>query len=207
VVVGGVAGRRAGQAPVVDSLLELALAALGVVDVRPRRGAVVVGVESGRALDPRVLSALLEDQAVEDLYALRRLIEVAIAGQAAERASADQIRAIRAAHETFRLALDGDRLPTQADIAFHRTIAVAAHNLVYVRVLDALADVLAAVREEQATAVPSSVRDALHEHEAVLEAIEAHDPDAARAAMERHLEAATRWMRRARRRPVSLQSD
>jgi GntR family transcriptional repressor for pyruvate dehydrogenase complex len=174
------------------------LAALGVVDVRPRRGAVVVGVESGKALDSRVLSALLEDQAVEDLYALRRLIEVAVAGQAAERASGDQIRSIRAAHDAFREVTDGERPPTQADIAFHRTIAVAAHNPVYVRVLDALGDVLAAVREEQAAAVPTSVRDAVGEHEAVLTAIEGRDSAGARRAMERHLEAATRGMRRAR---------
>jgi GntR family transcriptional repressor for pyruvate dehydrogenase complex len=174
------------------------LAAVGVVDVRPRRGAVVVGIEAQGALDARVLSALLEDQAVEDLYALRRLIEVAVAGQAAERASAAQVQDIRAAHEAFRDVYDGGRPPTQADIAFHRAIAVAAHNPVYVRVLDALGDVLAAVREEQAAAVPRSVREALGEHEAVLEAIEARDPEQARRAMEHHLEKATRGMRRAR---------
>jgi GntR family transcriptional repressor for pyruvate dehydrogenase complex len=174
------------------------LAALGVVDVRPRRGAVVLGVDAHGALDTRVLSALLEDQTVEDLYALRRLIEVAVAGQAAEGASAAEIQDIRAAHDVFREVYDSGRPPTQADIAFHRAIAVGAHNPVYVRVLDALGNLLAAVREEQAAAVPSSVRDTLGEHEAVLEAIEAHNPDRARRAMEHHLEKATRGMRRAR---------
>jgi GntR family transcriptional repressor for pyruvate dehydrogenase complex len=176
------------------------LASRGVVDVRPRRGAVIVGLEPDAALDGRVLSALLEDQAVEDLYALRRLIEVAVAGQAAERASRVELAAIAAAHERFRVALDGERPPTQADIAFHRAIAVAAQNAVYVLVLDTLADALAVIREEQAAAAPQSVREALDEHAAVLEAIEAGDPERARQAMARHLEKATRGMRQARRR-------
>jgi GntR family transcriptional repressor for pyruvate dehydrogenase complex len=176
------------------------LAARGVVDVRPRRGAVIVGVQAAAALDSRALSALLEDQAVEDLYALRRLVEVAVAGQAAERASRAEIAVIRVAHERFRVALEGNRPPTDADIAFHRAIAVAAHNGVYVLVLDTLADALAFVREQQAAAAPASVREALGEHAAVLDAIEAGDPERARQAMTRHLDKATRGMRQARRR-------
>jgi GntR family transcriptional repressor for pyruvate dehydrogenase complex len=176
------------------------LASRGVVDVRPRRGAVIVGVQPDAALDSRALSALLSDQAVEDLYALRRLVEVAVAGQAAERASRADIAGIRAAHERFRVALDGERPPTDADIAFHRAIAVAAHNGVFVLVLDTLAEALALVREQQAAAAPASVREALGEHAAVLEAIEAGDPEHARQAMTRHLEKATRGMRQARRR-------
>jgi GntR family transcriptional repressor for pyruvate dehydrogenase complex len=176
------------------------LAARGIVDVRPRRGAVIVGVQPDAALDARALSALLEDQAVEDLYALRRLVEVAVAGQASERASRTEIAGIRAAHERFKVALEGERAPTEADIAFHRAIAVAAHNAVYVLVLDTLADVLAVVREEQAAAAPASVWEALDEHAAVLEAIEAGDAERARGAMTRHLEKATRGMRQARRR-------
>jgi GntR family transcriptional repressor for pyruvate dehydrogenase complex len=143
---------------------------------------------------------LLDDQAVEDLYALRRLVEVAVAGQAAERAARSEIAAIGAAHERFRLALEGERPPTEADIAFHRAIAVAAHNAVYVVVLDTLAEALAVVREEQAAAAPESVREALDEHAAVLEAIDAGDPERARLAMTRHLEKATRGMRQARSR-------
>jgi GntR family transcriptional repressor for pyruvate dehydrogenase complex len=176
------------------------LASRGIVDVRPRRGAVIVGVQPEAALDSRALSALLDDQAVEDLYALRRLVEVAVAGQAAERAARSEIAAIGAAHERFRLALEGERPPTEADIAFHRAIAVAAHNAVYVVVLDTLAEALAVVREEQAAAAPESVREALDEHAAVLEAIDAGDPERARLAMTRHLEKATRGMRQARSR-------
>jgi len=42
------------------------LVAMGLVDVRPGRGAVVIGVDTSRAMDPGTVAALLLDQTVDD---------------------------------------------------------------------------------------------------------------------------------------------
>jgi DNA-binding FadR family transcriptional regulator len=176
------------------------LVAVGIVDVRPRRGAIVLSVDARNALDDQILAALLSDQAVEDLYALRRLIEVAIAGQAAERAMPAQIAAIEEVHERFGEASAVDLPVFHIDVEFHRAVAEASQNVVYVRVLDALADVLALIRE-QARRVPGATREAHVQHGVLLDAIRARDPEAARAAMERHIDTATDVIRAARRLP------
>jgi GntR family transcriptional repressor for pyruvate dehydrogenase complex len=176
------------------------LVAVGIVDVRPRRGAIVLSVDASSALDAQILAALLTDQAVEDLYALRRVIEVAIAGQAAEHATPAQIAAIEEVHERFGQASSRDLPVFHIDVEWHRAVAEASQNLVYVRVLDALADVLAAIRE-QARRVPGATVEAHVQHTELLDAIKARDPDAARAAMERHIDTATEVIRVARRLP------
>src|SRR4051812_20534783 len=79
------------------------LVGIGVLDVRPGRGTVVRSTEAA-ALDPVTMSALLGNEAVDDLYELRLLIEVEIAARAAERAGADELAEIRAALARHRRA-------------------------------------------------------------------------------------------------------
>lgn len=176
------------------------LVALGIVEIRPRRGAIILSVDSRSALDDQILAALLSDQAVEDLYALRRLIEVAIAGQAAEHATSIQLAVLEEIHERFGNAAALESPVFRIDVEFHRAIAEASQNVVYVRVLDAVSDVLAVIRE-QARRVPGATPEAHVEHEEVLRAIRSQEPDKARQAMERHIDTATEVIRAARRLP------
>lgn len=173
------------------------LVAVGVIDVRPRRGAVVRQLEPDRVFGSDMVAALLSDQDVEDLYQLRALVEVAIASQAAEHATPEQLEEIRAVQRRVEQEAAAGRPVHDEDVALHRAIAEASGNLVYVRVLDALADVLAALRKE-AGAVPNATSDALVDHAAIVDAIEAHDPAAARLAMERHIATALAALRAAR---------
>lgn len=176
-----------GHSVVRDAMQQLA--AMGIVDVRPRRGSTVISVDSSRALDDRLLAVLLDKQAIDELYALRRLIEVDIAGQAAQRATPAQLRAVENAHDQFVQARKMGVRVHQQDIDFHRALAEASHNLVYLRVLDALVDVMTAVRQS-ATEVPGATADAEQQHAVVLQAIRDGDPVAARHAMLEHIETA-----------------
>jgi len=165
------------------------LVALGLVDVRPRRGAVVRELDASGGLDDSRLAILLSDQAVGELYDLRLLVEVAIAGQAAESATDEQIEGILSAQRAFDAALRADRQIHGADVDLHASIARASGNTVYLRVLDALRGILAEVRA-QAIAVPGASETAKREHDAIVKAILARDPEAARAAMRQHIETA-----------------
>ena len=64
-----------------------ALVTLGLVEVRPGRGATVIGIDSENALDSETLSALLKEEAVDDLCAFRRLLEAETSACAALRAT------------------------------------------------------------------------------------------------------------------------
>ena len=156
-------------------------------------------MSANQALDNTVVAALLDDRAVSDLYEFRRLIEVEVAGKAAEQASDRDLEDIGLQLEIFLRAYH-DRLPTwREDVAFHRAIARASHTVVYVEVLDLLNDRLLAIRRE--TQRPAAVRTrAAREHSVIVEAIRSRDGAMARLAMGQHIDSATWALQKARSR-------
>lgn len=124
-----------------------------------------------------------------DLVEIRRMIEVGAAGLAAERRSPEDIDAMEEALAQFRGAHAGDDVAAtvQGDLHFHDQILRASGNPFLVTVFDPLRAALAAGRYE--TSVHRAVREhAIAHHEAILAAIRAQDVDAARAAMNAHMD-------------------
>ena len=80
-----------------------ALVTLGLVDVRPGRGATVIGIESDAVMDAETISVLLKEEAVDDLYAFRRLLEVEIASRAAVAATPRDLDGDRGEHSRVRV--------------------------------------------------------------------------------------------------------
>ncbi|MCK1393025.1 FadR/GntR family transcriptional regulator [Bradyrhizobium sp. 1] len=125
-----------------------------------------------------------------ELLRAREFLEGAIAEQAARVATNDDIARIDAS----LVAMENVEHPGEAsmvhDRAFHVAIAGSLGNAVLVRVVGELFDQrlnpyfaqLAHYFES-----PGTWRTALDEHRAVRDAIAAHDPDAARDAMRKHL--------------------
>ena len=175
-----------------------ALVAMGVLDVRPGRGAVVIGLTTDAMFDRQMTSAMLEGETVMDLYDFRRVLEVEIAIQAAQRGSAKDIARIAVALDHYRAALEAELPVFQADIDFHRALALASENIIFLRVLDAVADLLESARRET-DFVPGAKEKALDQHTRIYEAIAARDPEAARTAMVEHLESAMWAVREAKR--------
>jgi DNA-binding FadR family transcriptional regulator len=166
-----------------------ALVAIGVVDVRPGRGATVIGVDADAALDGAVMSALLEDKSVDNLYEFRRLLEIEIARRAAERATEEDVEEIATCLAAFRIAARRGRPVSAVDDEFHAALARASHNEIFVTVLDAISGLVAHHRR-QAERVPWAVERALAEHTELHEAVARHDVEAAAAVMAEHLEGA-----------------
>ncbi len=78
---------------------------------------------------------------------------------------------------------------SNVDDAFHAAIARASHNSVYATMLDAVSVLISNARrltENVTWAVPRAIED----HNRVLTAIRARDPEAAGAAMRSHIDSA-----------------
>jgi len=166
-----------------------ALVTLGLVEVRPGRGATVIGIESENALDFEILSVLLKEEAVDDLCAFRRLLEAETSACAALKATDVQVAEIARCAATFERIHSSGAAASAADDAFHASIARASHNSVYATMLDAVSVLIANARR-LTEHVDWAVGRAIEEHALVLNAIRAHDPDAAAAAMRRHIDSA-----------------
>jgi GntR family transcriptional repressor for pyruvate dehydrogenase complex len=166
-----------------------ALVTLGLVDVRPGRGATVIAIDSDAVMDSETISVLLKEEAVDDLYAFRRLLEIEIASRAAIAATPADLEEIAASIRAFESALEQGRPVSTFDDEFHAALAKASHNAIYATVLDAVSGLIANARRLTSN-VPWASRLARDEHQRLYEAICAHDPVAAAAIMGEHLDSA-----------------
>jgi len=162
------------------------MVAMGILDVRPGVGAIVIGVGAQEALDGEMISALLEDKAIDDLYDFRELLESEAAARAAVRATPAEVALIDAAFERIRTAVEAGQSSYQADVDFHRAVVAASENVIYLQVLDTIADLLTTLRHQTAL-VPGAAKRAVVQHEAICRAIANRDPEAARRASVEHI--------------------
>jgi DNA-binding FadR family transcriptional regulator len=168
------------------------LTAKGLLAARPRKGTSVQPPRAWNLFDPDVLRWMLERKFSLDLLRqfneLRIAIEPTAAALAALAADEARITAIRAGYQRMVVAEAGGDDVLEADIAFHMAVLEASANPFYAQ----LGDVVS-------TALRTSIRFTnrfkgrtanLPKHLAVLTAIEAHDPQAAQAAMRALIEEA-----------------
>lgn len=146
---------------------------------------------AGPQASVRTLDAMLRrtDGSLAHLLEVRRPLEGEIAALAAVRIRPDEIDILRRTLVEMKSLKTLDRL-VDADLLFHRTLAVATRNPVFPILLDTLAGLLRASRV--ASIGNHGVSAAVDGHQEILAAVERRDPKAARDAMLRHL----RWNER-----------
>ena len=177
----------------------------GLVSVRHGRGARVRPEHEWDRFDSDVLAALLGGPraagVIGEYLECRRILEVEAAGLAAERAGEGELERLAKAFERMRLTAEGARdnpagelLYREADVAFHRSVVEAARNPVLGRMTE---PIHRALSETFATLARPQLRfeRGLPEHERILAAVSAGDPDRAREAMRAHLLTVERYLR------------
>jgi DNA-binding FadR family transcriptional regulator len=164
--------------PVVRQALE-SLRVLGLVETRAGRGTFVLASQVKTPL-------LLGECSTLDLHEVRLYLEVPAARLCATRRGDEDVAELDRILEEHRSVTTDVNAMADVDIAFHLAIARASRNPLLPQLIGHLRQPL----EGQTFAINARagrLRRAIEEHAAVLEAIRAGDPDAAAAAMERHL--------------------
>lgn len=139
------------------------------------------------------LTLLIPDMAerLAQLNEARLAIEPQAAALAAHNANREQIRQLRRIHAQLCESPDS-RSAIEADTAFHHAIADASGNRIHRLILDSLAELGTSSR--LLTIGRIGKQPAIEHHQAILEAIENGDAQAAERAMRHHIEAAGRDM-------------
>jgi DNA-binding FadR family transcriptional regulator len=174
------------------------LSGKGLLDARPKRGTMVRPRAEWSQLDSMVLAwrggdaamprSKSMERSLDRLMEVRRIIEPAAAALAAERGTTKDLARLSAAYQAMENAGGDVQAFMDADLSFHVSCLEAAHN-------EFLLPIAHAVRTELMTSMSVTNRDAdenrrvsLPLHRAICDAIVARDPDAARLAMQRHLD-------------------
>jgi DNA-binding FadR family transcriptional regulator len=169
----------------------IALEVEGVIEVRTGSGIYVISSA------PRPPATEPDDAPTSwgplEVMSARIVVESEVAALAATHANKKAIAAMRAGLRQMREAAKRQQVPRHGDEAFHAAIAQACGNGVLLdtvqrywqardgQLFERLGDYFES---------PESWQAAIAEHEQVLQAIEAHDPSAARKAMQKHLKQA-----------------
>jgi DNA-binding FadR family transcriptional regulator len=127
-----------------------------------------------------------EPGSLEHLKDARLFLETGTARLAAARATEDQVARLRLLIAQHRAAIDSPDKFLARDMDFHREIATIAGNPIFPAIVEAI---FRWAGEYYRTLVraPGAEELTLAEHERIVAAIAAHDPDAAAAAMHAHL--------------------
>jgi DNA-binding FadR family transcriptional regulator len=210
-----------------------ALEERGMISVRHGKGATISEPDKWDLFDPVVLRAVLQSEhgarAVAELVECWRIVEVGVAGLAAERASRRDIDRLTAALDQMRESAAGaanqgsEGRFCAAHAAFHDALVVAARNHALAALVQRIHATPRAASPQRtangpydAVAVPARFlvaaehyrrEGALPEQQRVVDAVAAHEPDNARHAMSDHLDTIARYLTASRRRRIARGSS
>lgn len=171
-----------------------ALSAKGVVVSRAGRGLMVaaVGAEEVSASLQLYLHGR-EEMPYTQVHEVRSVLEIQIAGLAAERGTDEEIAELEQLCEEMKRAGSDIEFQARTDVEFHRTLARMTHNELYLILLDSIGAILLEIR--RATFVKrEEMEQAYSPHRQIADRVKAHDAAGAREAMRKHLnEALKEW--------------
>jgi DNA-binding GntR family transcriptional regulator len=148
----------------------------GLVVQEPRRGMII---------------AELDHTMVAELYQMREVLEGAAASLAARHASDVEVGMLRDIADQDKAIGDDPAKLAKNNRLFHEALYRAAHNRYLSKTLNSLRESMALLGQTT-LGLPGRSATAFEEHDALVSAIERHDPAAAEQASRAHIRAAHR---------------
>jgi GntR family transcriptional repressor for pyruvate dehydrogenase complex len=163
----------------------------GLLKVQHGRGVMVVKLSADSVTDPMVRYVKIQQSPIWALHELRSILEVEIARLAAERCNEEDVERLEEIVRQMSAKVDSPAEYVELDLEFHLTIARAAHNQLFLLVLEPFMSQMREARRLGAT-VPHAARQTFEHHRQIVEAIKNGDGSEARRVMQMHLDRVTR---------------
>ena len=162
------------------------LSSLGLVESRQGEGTFVCEFSGAQYANNLIPLVVFERSDMQDLMEFRNILDSEIAALAALRATDTDIALL---HQNYQrhMAAEGDVTKcADYDSEFHCLLAAATHNALFHKVYQVFQPVFRKNMHQIVSIM--GVSGARVNHAAILAAVEQHDPDAARAAMQTHVQ-------------------
>lgn len=165
------------------------LAGMGLINTTPRHGAYVAEFSNEQVLSSFARLVAHNSQRTDDLYEVRRIIEVQVVRLVAVRRTEDDVREI---WETFEQTTERIRAgddPHTADIDFHISLAQYTKNPFFAELMSALVtgliDAFAHLWTDGGEDLPETI---ISDHRNLVQAIADQDPDSAALYVTKHVD-------------------
>ena len=165
------------------------LSGRGILRVKQGAGIFVATPEDALPGALGALSSMISSggPALWDLFEVRKILETRAASWAARRAKPRHLERLQSILEDATAHGEDLDVLSEQDGDFHMGLAEASGNLVLVKVMLTLLDLLAASRRETLS-IPGRAHLSLEDHARILEKVKARDARGAERAMLEHLE-------------------
>ncbi len=180
-------GERFGVSRTVIREALKALSERGLVAIHPGRGIFVADLSADALKEPMKLLFQRRNFSYENLVETRRVLEVEIAGLAAERALPEHTEKMREAIAEMDRTIGERESFINADHAFHVALADATQNPLLPMLIDSIGELVRETRR-LVVGVTGSTSRGQHYHRQLLDAVERHDAATARRTMGEHLD-------------------
>jgi GntR family transcriptional repressor for pyruvate dehydrogenase complex len=172
-----------------DAIRSLEL--MGMVDPRQGTGTIVRELSFNSLANPLANTLKRKQELIAELFDFRQMLEPSLAARAAKRVSPEEISEMEEILERQEHKLKKGESAIAEDSEFHYAIALASGNSIVLKVLDTLMDLLRDSRERSLQG-EGRPQKSLAGHRRVLAALKRNNPEAAKVAMRRHIQAVER---------------
>jgi GntR family transcriptional regulator, transcriptional repressor for pyruvate dehydrogenase complex len=176
---------RVSRTSVRDAIRSLAF--MGMVEPRQGAGTIVREIPSDSPVNPLTNAIKRKEDLIGELLDFRGMLEPQLAARAATHISPAEISDLADILDRQEKKVRAGESAIAEDAEFHYAIALASGNSVALKVQDTLMDLLRDSRE-RGLQVNGRPQKSLAGHRRILGAIKRHDAEAAKAAMQRHIE-------------------
>jgi DNA-binding FadR family transcriptional regulator len=174
-----------------------ALSALNVIEPRQGDGTYVTSLTPELLLDVIGFGIdLVTDPSLLEVFEVRRYLETAATAAAGVSITEDELASLRECTDRMDRAESVEEL-VRLDEEFHHIVASATGNSVLVALLDNLASRTTRARLWRGVMERGALERTKQWHRAILEGLEARDPELASSADLMHLAEGESWLRRA----------
>jgi len=173
-----------------------ALEALGILEARPGTGLFVRDFSFDPILDNLAYGMLFDLKPLIDVLEVRFHLEYSMVEKVIQKVTPEQVQRLRAMLDQMRVAAEQGYYSAEADRAFHRHLYDHINNYILWRILDVFWMVLRQAEDHAALPGPTDPLESYRVHIPILEALEAGDADAMRAAITRHYQGVEARVRR-----------
>jgi len=165
------------------------LVANGMLEVNPGSGTLIKRPSAANLMQTMSHYLRLSEGGLDHtkITEVRRLLEVEIAGLAAQRRTAADIEQLRGILEDYKKVKSDRASFSKWDVSFHAQLASATQNELLRLLIDSISGIMTKVREISFT-IPGSSSRALRFHTTIFAQVEAGNVHGARQAMREHIE-------------------
>ncbi len=174
-----------------------ALEVIRVLDVRRGDGTYVTSLEPHLLLEAiSFVVDMHDDESLLEIFTVRRVLESHATAAAALKASDEDVASLEAEMDQALGLTDIAELVAH-DLRFHGAITRMGGNNYLSSLLDSLSSQTVRARLWRGLTQDGAVERTLSEHQAIAEAIAAHDPELASSLASVHVSGIERWLRKA----------